>query len=195
MADTKIINLPTDIVALADGDKFAVADASATAADTYATALEIKNYCVPKPMVEIHLTADETGKTDATLTDTALLFSVTSGRYYMFMFFIGYQSTVATVGLKLGMTTPTFTIFTALSETAGQAADKAGAVWQGTLNSSGDATVATATLTINTDEIAIIRGFILPSANGTLRVQYAAETTGATVTMKRGSCGVMWDLT
>ena len=44
MADTKISDLPTDIVTLADGDKFAVADASATSADTFATALEIKTY-------------------------------------------------------------------------------------------------------------------------------------------------------
>ena len=44
MADTKISDLPTDIVALADGDKFPVADASALTADTYATALELKTY-------------------------------------------------------------------------------------------------------------------------------------------------------
>jgi hypothetical protein len=44
MADTKISNLPTDIVTLADGDKFPVADITAVTADTYATALEIKTH-------------------------------------------------------------------------------------------------------------------------------------------------------
>lgn len=44
MADTKISALPTDIVTLADGDKFPVADASAATADTFATALEIKTH-------------------------------------------------------------------------------------------------------------------------------------------------------
>lgn len=44
MPDTKISDLPTDIVTLADGDKFPVADASALTADTYATALEIKTH-------------------------------------------------------------------------------------------------------------------------------------------------------
>ena len=44
MADTKISALPTDVVTLADGDKFPVADASALTIDTYATALEIKTH-------------------------------------------------------------------------------------------------------------------------------------------------------
>ena len=44
MADLKISDLPTDIVTLADGDKFAVADASALTANTYCTAIEIKSY-------------------------------------------------------------------------------------------------------------------------------------------------------
>lgn len=50
MADTKISDLPTDIVTLADGDKFPVADASALTADTYATALEIKTYVNTAPV-------------------------------------------------------------------------------------------------------------------------------------------------
>ncbi len=44
MANTKILNLPTDIVTLADADKFPVSDATATTTDTYATALEIKTH-------------------------------------------------------------------------------------------------------------------------------------------------------
>lgn len=50
MADTKISDLPTDIVTLADGDKFPVADASALTANTYATALEIKTYTNTAPV-------------------------------------------------------------------------------------------------------------------------------------------------
>lgn len=44
MADVKISDLPTDITTLVDGDQFAVADASALTADTFATALEIKTH-------------------------------------------------------------------------------------------------------------------------------------------------------
>ena len=49
MADTKISDLPTDIVTLASGDKFPVADVSALSADTYATALEIKTFVNTAP--------------------------------------------------------------------------------------------------------------------------------------------------
>ena len=51
MADTKISDLPTDIVTLAAGDKFAVADASALSADTFATALEVKTYVNTAPVI------------------------------------------------------------------------------------------------------------------------------------------------
>lgn len=44
MADLKISDLPTDIVTLAAGDKFPVADVSALTANTYCTAQEIKDF-------------------------------------------------------------------------------------------------------------------------------------------------------
>lgn len=49
MADTKISDLPTDITALADADKFPVADDSALSVNTYATALEVKTYANTAP--------------------------------------------------------------------------------------------------------------------------------------------------
>jgi hypothetical protein len=51
MADIKIGDLPTDIVALAAADKFPVADASAITADTYATPVEIQTYVLNVPTV------------------------------------------------------------------------------------------------------------------------------------------------
>lgn len=50
MADTKIGNLPTDVVTLADGDKFPIADASSLGIDTFATALELKTYVNTAPV-------------------------------------------------------------------------------------------------------------------------------------------------
>lgn len=44
MADLKISDLPTDIVTLAAGDKFPVADVSDLTENTYCTAQEIKDY-------------------------------------------------------------------------------------------------------------------------------------------------------
>lgn len=138
----------------------------------------------------VRLAADETGKVDANLVNTGLSFPVTSGVYYLFRFYVAYRSTVLTVGLKLGLTTPTFTTFAASVRIAGNAADGATTEpWAGNLTSSGDFVIAPAAVATGTDYLAVVEGLILPSANGTLMVQYAAETTGATVTMRRGSAG------
>jgi hypothetical protein len=48
--DLKISELPTDVVTLANGDKFAVADASDLSADAYCTAAEIKTYVNTAPV-------------------------------------------------------------------------------------------------------------------------------------------------
>ena len=135
-----------------------------------------------------HLTADETGATTATLANTSLSFAVTNGVYYAFRFYVLWRSTVLTVGIKLGLTTPTFTVFGANVRIL-TSAEGAAAELQGSITASGGSVLGTTALAINTDYMAVIEGVILPSADGTLMVQYAAETTGATVTMRQGSGG------
>ena len=135
-----------------------------------------------------HLTADETGATTATLANTSLNFAVTSGVYYAFRFYVLWRTTLATVGLKLGLTTPTFTVFGAQVRIMILATGTASEL-QGSIIASGGSVSGTDAAATNTDYIAVIEGVILPSATGTLMVQYAAETTGATVTMRNGSAG------
>ena len=150
-----------------------------------------------KPLTTVHLTGDETGKTDSTLANTSLSLAVLGAgtpHYYAFKFLVVYRSTVSTVGLRIGLTTPTFTVFSASAIVQGLGADGKGAAWDGLINTSGDATVSTATAIINDDAIAIIEGVILPSADGNIVVQYAAEITGATVTVRKASVGMLWDL-
>ena len=132
------------------------------------------------------LTADEPGKTDATLTNTSLSFAVTSGVYYRFRFTVLWRTTSAIHGLKLGLTTPAFTVFGAtVRHIIG--ADGAGAELQGALTTSGGAVTGTNAPVVTTDYVSTIEGVILPSASGTLMLQYAAEATGATVTLRQGS--------
>lgn len=72
MADTKISDLPTDIVTLAAGDKFAVADASALAANTFCTMTEIKAFNAPAAPTVVSVGAEftSTGVPTATLPGT-----------------------------------------------------------------------------------------------------------------------------
>lgn len=137
----------------------------------------------------IALTASETGKTDATLTNTGLLFAITSGVIYSFRFYCSYRSTSNTVGIKLGLTYPSLTVFSAQVLIGGQAAAGVVGAWHAHLNSATTSASSTDIDTTGTDRLAIIQGIIQPSASGTLRVQYAAETTGATVTLRQGSTG------
>lgn len=143
----------------------------------------------PGPRVD-KLTGDETGKTNATLANTGLAFSVVSGIYYHFHFGIVWRTTDVTVGLKIGLTTPSFTIFSAMAQIV-EAADANNAIFAGIINSSGDSVSSSGAGAADANQFATIDGVILPSASGTLTLQYAAETTGATVTMKQGSCAIL----
>jgi hypothetical protein len=137
----------------------------------------------------VKLTADETGVTNSTLVNTGLSFAVTNGVYYNFKFIVLWRSGSGTVGLKIGLTTPTFTEYSATVAIHGLAGDGNAEAYIGSLNTSGDSAVSTAAQFTTVSMLAVIEGFLLPSADGTLMVQYAAETTGSTVTMKKGSSG------
>ena len=138
-------------------------------------------------------TADQT-KADATLINvTNCSFALTAGAYYKFQFLIPFRSTVSTVGLKIGLTFPTVTVQACTAQIPIAAAG-AGGVLQGYIVASGGSVLGTAVPAINTDYLAVVDGFILPSANGTLQLQFAAETTGATVTCRNGACGVLYTL-
>ncbi len=136
------------------------------------------------------LTASETGATTATLADTSLNFKVSNGVYYYFRFVIIHQTSVSTSGLKIGLTTPTTTRFAA-AVNAPNAADGTSAHFFGTINSSGDSVISTNVPVQSVDYACIIEGTILPSADGTLMVQYANEAAAGTVQMMQGSIGVL----
>lgn len=144
----------------------------------------------PSILSTVRQAADLTA-TNGTLQNTSLTRPVTAGNTYQFRFAGAYRSTVATVGLKLALTVPAVTLFTARAHISGFAADGSDSEWAGVINSSGDAVTATAAGATNQDLPWSIDGVLVPSANGNLTVQFAAETTGATVTFRAGSSGVL----
>lgn len=132
--------------------------------------------------------------TDATLANiTSLLFALTSGVYYHFKFLLTFRSSSLTVGLKVGATFPAVTRFSC-SARIPIAAAAAGGELQGPIVATGGAVVGTAVAAINTDYCAVVEGVILPSANGNLQMQFAAETTGATVTLQPESVGFLYTI-
>ena len=138
-------------------------------------------------------TADQTFNSATLANVTGLSFAVTSGVYYHFRFLLLVRSNTATVGVKFSCTVPAFTTFGATGRGI-IAADGVGAEFQGAVTTSGDAIVPTAVPAINTDYVSVLEGVLLPSANGTLQVQAATETGTTIVTVRQGSCGVLFVL-
>jgi hypothetical protein len=145
---------------------------------------------IPVASAKVGLTADLAVTTSTTLANsTGLSFSVLSGVYYDFEFGVVWRTATATTGIKLGLTTPTFTVFSAMVN-GNVAADGTAAEWTGSLTTSGDSSSLSGAEATNTDYIAFVRGMILPSANGTLQLQHAAEVAAAgNVTVRQGSFG------
>lgn len=104
-----------------------------------------------------------------------------------------FRSAATTTGLRLGLTTPTFTTFSAGVQMP-IVADGAAASWFGTIISSGDSVVSPSVEAINTDYIAVVEGLIVPSANGTLQLQHATEVNASGVTIRQPSCGFLTTL-
>jgi hypothetical protein len=132
--------------------------------------------------------ADQTSTTATLANATNLVFAVVAGVTYKFSFNVLFQSTVATVGITLGLTFPSVTIQAATVRIPIAVAG-AGGEHQGWIIASGGSVVGSAVPAINQNYLAIVDGVIVPSANGNLQLQFSAETTGATVTLKAGSVG------
>ena len=133
-------------------------------------------------------TADINQTTTTLANITNLNFNVVSGSYYQYEFFILFQSSIATNGLKLAVTYPAATVASYRAEIP-IAADAAAGDWHGWGTSSGDAITGTGVQTANVVYMAKIVGNILPSANGTIQSQYASEVATNTTTIKQGSFG------
>jgi S1-C subfamily serine protease len=113
-------------------------------------------------------------------------FAVTSGVYYHFKFVLTYQTAGSTVGLKLGLTFPATTVMSARASIQSE-----NTITNATINVSGEYCLTAAVSTANTNYPAEIEGVILPSANGTLQVQFASGNPGDDAKIKQGSVGFL----
>jgi hypothetical protein len=143
----------------------------------------------------VKLTADQSTTNAAFVNITGLSFAVTNGVYYHFKFQLLYRSAVAGIGIGITATVPAFTRYGATVE-IGAHAGSGGTdnVFVGFLAASGTAVQATGLAAINVDAIVNVEGILLPSANGTLQLQFKTETSPNSVTVRQGSFGMLWTL-
>jgi len=151
------------------------------------------------------LAANTTALTNVT---NMVLPVATTGLDYYFKFCVAFSmATIATAGLRLGVTTPTVAGYLSAkvliprtadtNPAAGTAQSAAPTVsvieWPGYINSSGDSVVSDQVPAITTIFIATVEGILSnPSATGNIQLQAASEVTGSTLTIKRGSYGEIY---
>jgi hypothetical protein len=123
---------------------------------------------------------------------TGLSFSATSGQTYYFKFVIWYTAAATTTGSRWAINTPAATLLgyrqswglsaAGTSGTDVMTENNAGAV---DTPSASNATSPTATA--GQANMAIIEGFITPSANGTVIARFASEVSNSAIVAKAGS--------
>jgi len=138
--------------------------------------------------------------TGTTLTNvTNLVFPVVSGRYYRFSFSYRASPARALDGIKISITTPTFTAYNALVTSWFDASVQDPSIRRGAFEASGDtyATPAEADKFGN-DGVSILltaEGVIKPSADGNVQLQIAKRSdVGGDLTIGEGSNGILWDM-
>ncbi len=136
---------------------------------------------------------DQTASTTTLVDATGLAFTVNAGMTYQFRFPVVFRvgGGIGSSGIKLGLTCPAFTTFSANARIPVATSSVAGE-FQGQITSSGDSVNGNNIPVINTSYLAVITGTIKPSASGTLQVQFARGGSGtATITLKANSGGTL----
>jgi len=183
------IDLATEIT---NDEKSIVSSATLYADVIGATSTEetLKNHEFRMDAVELNLLSMKVLSTDVAANTTAnllkditdLSFDVISGKYYYFKAVINYTSAITSTGSRWTINGPTATFISYISTYTLTATTQ-------TLNYSSaydfPSTSNASSLTVG--NIAIIEGFVLPSANGTIVVRFANEVINSAITAKKGS--------
>lgn len=141
----------------------------------------------------VKLTADLAAVTATALADaTGLSFSLTANHYYAFEFWIRFQSAATTTGAQFAINAPANTYLVYRVETSLTAA-AAGAPTMRTARAVNIGTASASVDAANADMLAIVKGIVRPTANGTLIVRQATEVAASGITVKAGSCGTLMD--
>jgi hypothetical protein len=133
----------------------------------------------------VKLASDITSTSSTPANAGALNFPVTAGTYYKFRFVVVFNSSDAGTGIKLGLTAPAFTVFSATADIP-NAADGTGSRYQGWITASGDDVTSQGVQATGTDYIAMIEGVLVPSASGTLQLTFGSANSNQ-VTIRQGS--------
>lgn len=146
------------------------------------------NNAISSSLSQVVLGSDVTNNngTANTIADvTGLSFSVTAGNIYYFRFIIRYTSAATTTGSRWsvnGPGSPTFLTYKSEYSLTATSLTFNGGLTSYDLPAASNATSAT-----TAGNIAIVEGFIQPSANGTVIARFASEIASSAIIAKAGS--------
>jgi hypothetical protein len=159
---------------------------------TYSNAGAVKSYSFSGSMpittgITTVVLSDDVVNNDATANTiadvTGLSFSVTSDVMYWFKFIIAYTSAATATGSRWSLNGPATTLLAYRSTYALAATTQT----QNNAVAYDNPAASNATSAATGGNIAIIEGFIRPSANGTLIARFASEVANSAITAKAGS--------
>lgn len=125
---------------------------------------------------------------------TGLSFAVKSGINYRWQATLLYTTSAATIGLRVAVTTPTFTHNAYWTMTpVGETGSLATTGWFNGASAQDTGTASSASMTTTGGNILIMHGIIRPSADGTVQLRFAPETATANgVIIEAGSTLEWW---
>ena len=200
---TKVVTLSlydgtTDFIitslSLGVGERIEYSEANGVAVYNSAGALKTiitgTNNLVSSGFSTVILGADITNNNGVanTIADiTGLSFPVVSINRYYFKFIIHYTAAATTTGARFAVNGPAFTLLTYQTSWGLLAATGTDQISTAVLNAYDQPAASNATSPTTAGNLAVIEGFITPSADGNVIARFASEVASSAIVAKQGS--------
>lgn len=183
----------------AAGDLFAIVDISDTA---HAASGSTRKMTLDELIIALRLrgmqqvvrqTASDSNTSNTTLDNIpGLAFAVASGRRYHFKFMGTYQTAATTTGMSMAFSGPSMTDFAAVYSMQ-QGAAGTDQYYQNTSLALTTVITSTGVVAATTNYAWMVEGVCLPSAAGTIQLQYRSEVSASNVTVQNTGVGILTD--
>lgn len=134
------------------------------------------------------ITADVVDSTATSNTDiTGLAFPVTSGRMYWFKAAIPYTAAATTTGAEFGVDTPASPTFLSVRTEIAAATGPSATAQQVQNTATDDGGSPASDSATTAGNLAIVEGFVRPSASGSVQFRMDTEVGSSAITVKAGA--------
>lgn len=140
----------------------------------------------------VYVTSVKSSTTTSTLTNSLpeLLFTVSNTINYHFEFGLVLASALSTTGVRIGVSSPTFSTFACnISIPQGTGAPGPSSELYGFIAANASSVMSSSSPANSTQFFALVNGVLVPTANGNMIVTFATEVAGSAISTFAGSYG------